>query len=1346
ILAITLLSILPQLSHSQCASATTSLPYNGISGNAEFSHSSTATPAAGPQEQCATNYRLTYTSTPATDGTTNHFGNISEPANGLSSADFGGEASFNTFIIDVSGVNQIDIETFGQTQGTAVFDAATEYFEWWYTLDGSAPVVFLSTQVDGSLAAIENNVDVTGVSNLVVGFTFNINGAGDGFSGMNVTVVESSSAPQLHTSATTLSGFIANAGTVSAFQNFTLTGSNLSPLSGNIVITAPNNFELSLDNSSFSNSVNVSYSSGVANQVVYVRISDVASTGAVTGIIAITGGGAAVVNVVLNGTVCPSLGTVFKVGDISILGFNSDAPDQFSFVTWVNIPPGTEISFTEQTWTGTELNSNEGTITWQNNTGSTIQPGTVIVYTSGLGFDLGTESSSSGTFALSTEQDNLFVFEGTLTCPSFIYGFTNNSWLTSGTASTSQSYLPATLNVTNGNLAVSSTLDNWEFSISRNGLATISDYKTLVNSNNNWTGDNTSLTLSSTDFTTTTPKQSVELSASAESGSEIAASTITITATASGPVNGDQTVALAISGTGITALDYAWTNNGVITITNGSTSGSITFTVVDDSDLEETETATLSYAAGSLSPGLILGTSTSVNIAINDNDATTLYSQTSGGTNAAIWDIVPNGTPQLVSAFGGFSAFKNVVIQSGHTVTTTTSGHEVKSLTVESGAKLYSNNATDPEYIELFGDVVNNGIIGNGTSPDLISFNLRGVNPITFSGSGNYDIGRIRKETGPSGSVTIMANVNLYYPGACIFNNYENSTFDLTISSGKKVRVLHPNGVVAIDGPTGESNQERGGSITVNGTLEIANKLLAVSNNTTLNCDISIGANGKIVTKDADIDIHGTSSFNIDTGGMLEINGTLAVKGGTLNSNRGIIINNGATLLHGVGTANAGGQINGSVIVKRQGTSSGVAYNYWSSPINSGTIPGIESYLYNSTLGTQSVDDDPTGDPGWVPYAGSMTVGQGYASRGGNLATFSGTVNNGDISVPLNYQPHDPTNINPGTPFNLVGNPYPGAINASSFVAANSNIDGALYFWNDDLSGGNGYDAQDYAVWNGTGATGTGANSTPPNGYIGSCQGFMVRAISTGNLSFRNSMRAANSAVFYKSSEESAKMWLSLRGKTAYSEILIGMLWDATDGEDRLYDAVKLRGNSGISLSALNQGQDYAIMAFPPPYQEKVIPLRVFSNSGGTHVFHAHDMTHFMDYQVYLEDKKSAVSDLVEITKGTKIMTILDKGENDNRFFLHFRPSVQTGINSSSNSKLLVYTELNQVTIQATGNALGKGQLQVINANGQVIETANQVMLDNTPYTINTTEMATGVYHIRFRSEQAITTQRFVRY
>ncbi|WP_373536862.1 FG-GAP-like repeat-containing protein, partial [Microcoleus sp.] len=113
----------------------------------------------------------------------------------------------------------------------------------------------------------------------------------------------------------------------------------------------------------------------------------------------------------------------------------------------------------------------------------------------------------------------------------------------------------------------------------------------------------------------------VNLSVSPVTSTETGSPVITVTATASQAVVGDQTVNMALSGTA-TAADFTGTIPASITIANGQTTGSFTVNVNDDALIEGSETGT--FTISTPSSGITLGTTTTGDVAITDNDFPTV--------------------------------------------------------------------------------------------------------------------------------------------------------------------------------------------------------------------------------------------------------------------------------------------------------------------------------------------------------------------------------------------------------------------------------------------------------------------------------------------------------------------------------------------------------------------------------------------------------------------------------------------------------------------------------------------------------------------------------------------------
>ncbi len=134
----------------------------------------------------------------------------------------------------------------------------------------------------------------------------------------------------------TLSGFgSVNVGSSSASQTLTISGTNLTGAPGNITVTAPAGFEVSLDGTTWTTSVTVPYTSEtLASTSVFVRFTPTAA-GAASGNITISGGGLATsVNVAVSGTggaVTPP-STHIVISQVYGGGGNSGAPFNADFV------------------------------------------------------------------------------------------------------------------------------------------------------------------------------------------------------------------------------------------------------------------------------------------------------------------------------------------------------------------------------------------------------------------------------------------------------------------------------------------------------------------------------------------------------------------------------------------------------------------------------------------------------------------------------------------------------------------------------------------------------------------------------------------------------------------------------------------------------------------------------------------------------------------------------------------------------------------------------------------------------------------------------------------------------
>jgi hypothetical protein len=490
-----------------------------------------------------------------------------------------------------------------------------------------------------------------------------------------------------------------------------------------------------------------------------------------------------------------------------------------------------------------------------------------------------------------------------------------------------------------------------------------------------------------------------------------------------------------------------------------------------------------------------------------------------------------------------------------------------------------------------------------------------------------------------------------------------------------------------------------------------------------------------------DVDLASGATLSVASGGSLTLNGALTNAGTVTIQSGGSFLQGGSSSISGAGIFS----------VQRQG-GNGQVFNYWSSPITSQTgIPGT-SYTYNSSAGTQDDSDDQPSDPGWSSYNGAMIPGAGYAGMGGGLATFTGTPNNGTVNMSgLHHATFDGsyTSATGGTPFNLVGNPYPSAINANSFISANSDdIFGTIYFWIDDLSAGTGYSRTDYAYWNGTGGLGTSPGSQgAPSGNIASCQGFMVRvkdaAAAPYDISFDNTMRIAGSnSQFLRQNGEDSRLWFSIEGNDSFDHVLVAVLEDATEDEDDLYDAVKLHTQNSVSIAAMGNDLEHAIMAFPPTGSNTTVPVLVNVDFAGIYRFTANTMENFEGYEVYLDDMLGGTGYLLQ--EGASVPIALTAGEHANRFYLNFVRTT-TGVDQPHKEELTAYAA-NDLLHISCADCKSDATIELIDMSGREVLHQQKPMFSNGIATIPMASISTGVYLVRVTTDGQTISRKIIKH
>nr|WP_294927370.1 T9SS sorting signal type C domain-containing protein [uncultured Flavobacterium sp.] len=383
-------------------------------------------------------------------------------------------------------------------------------------------------------------------------------------------------------------------------------------------------------------------------------------------------------------------------------------------------------------------------------------------------------------------------------------------------------------------------------------------------------------------------------------------------------------------------------------------------------------------------------------------------------------------------------------------------------------------------------------------------------------------------------------------------------------------------------------------------------------------------------------------------------------------------------------------------------------YTYWSSPVENHKLVDVSP----TTLSDKffSFDTDVNYWKEEIPLT-IMSSGKGYIIRGPQNfsvtvpekyeATFKGIPINGKIK----------TTIGNADSFNLVGNPYPSALDADLFLTDNSAvIKGTLYFWTHNTAFiNNKYASDDYAVYNLLGGVGTrsalasGENETSPDGKIGSAQSFFVQSRAVGEVKFENSMRITmeNSSFFKpakitekKKNVEKNRIWLNLTNKeNAFKQLLIGYIEGATNGYDLSFDGESFNGNKYIDFYSFNAEKNWTIQGREYPFQdsdEVVLGYKTEINGNFT-ISIDHFDENFTSQSVYLEDKDKMI--LHDLKKGPYTFST-EKGIFKNRYVLKFtNKKLHVNEITRSKNKLVIYQKSAQLVVESEDSAIQKVQV-----------------------------------------------------
>ena len=295
----------------------------------------------------------------------------------------------------------------------------------------------------------------------------------------------------------------------------------------------------------------------------------------------------ALTSTVVNTFTTIAVQTEFQAGDLVFVAYRTNATsteDEIAFITFIDIDPGTFITFTDSKYTSNAQAQCPNGIVWTVGADECIPAGSVItIQTDTLASNKGTVTGSG--FGLSSNGEQVIVYTGTAAAPNYITAFSSNGWVSDNTScGGSLSMLPVglmdgvnTLNTSTAPGNVSGNAVNAYYNGTQSG--TVSELKTAILNPANWVaigGGTPAQTWPTWNFPTSIQVQSVAV---------LNNTTLEVTFNA----NVDVTTASNIDNyTGVADLTFASVLDNVVTLTYGTPFAPATTYTLTIANVEDT--------------------------------------------------------------------------------------------------------------------------------------------------------------------------------------------------------------------------------------------------------------------------------------------------------------------------------------------------------------------------------------------------------------------------------------------------------------------------------------------------------------------------------------------------------------------------------------------------------------------------------------------------------------------------------------------------------------------------------------------------------------------------------------
>jgi|GEM_PF-1084544 len=376
---------------------------------------------------------------------------------------------------------------------------------------------------------------------------------------------------------------------------------------------------------------------------------------------------------------------------------------------------------------------------------------------------------------------------------------------------------------------------------------------------------------------------------------------------------------------------------------------------------------------------------------------------------------------------------------------------------------------------------------------------------------------------------------------------------------------------------------------------------------------------------------------------------------------------------------------------------SGGKWHGISAPINNATVNNMY-FNGNPDLWMKSYNE---ADDTWtqiVSLTTPMPFGAGFivwVESGNNVTVdFKGELKNNDLYLDgwttptIKY-----TDAAHG--FNLIGNPYPSALDWDNPGWDTTGVEGSIWVWSDA--------ANNYLYRNSQG------QGSLTNGVIPMSQGFFIRATDE-NISFSilPSARVHSSQQFYKNYENTTGepfVVVSSISNGMTDECWVSFNDESTENYDNGKDVSKMFSEYGApQIYIRNSTDSLSILSVPLIYNDtRVVDMDYIPGNSGIQLMELSHYEMMWDTEIYLEDQFT--SKIIDFKTNPDYEFESSLNDDTNRFKLHFVNLYTDVRNLDFEKGILVYSADGSVYI--SNKNLYNLDIRVVDILGRVVNAAN---------------------------------------